>query len=203
MSEVEFDELTHTYLVAGVVVPGVTQILSDLSIFKRLDPAMVAAASERGKLVHEAVHLDNIDDLDENTVHESIEPYLRAWRRFRADRKFNPLHAETIIYSEKWNYAGTFDALGTWKVGRREVPVIVDVKTGLKDPCHGPQLAAYLEPARAMGMIDGTRNVPHRVVARLQATGFYEVDDYMDPMDLSIFMGALVCYNFKARNGLL
>ncbi len=203
MTEVEFDEATHTYRVAGEIVPGVTSILSDLSAMKRLDPAMLAAAAERGKLVHKAVELFNRDDLDEESLDPALEPYLRAWKRFAHDRGYKPITNETIIYSDRWGYAGQFDTYGTIKATARRSPtVLIDVKSGVADPVHGPQTAAYLEPGRDMGLV-GKLEIPLRMVVRLQPNGFYQVDEYRDPKDWSTFLAALTTYRFKEAQGLL
>jgi hypothetical protein len=202
MREIEFDSETHTYRVGGAIVPGVTGILKDLSIMSRLDPGLLREASERGKFVHEAVRLYNLGDLDEESLHPSLEPYVRAWKRFCADHHYQPLHSETIIHSERWNYCGQLDTYGTWKQVRRRPPVMIDVKSGVADRVHGPQTAAYLEPLRDMG-ITGPKEVPNRAIVRLQPTGFYAVDHYNDPGDWSIFLAALTCYRFKQAAGLL
>ena len=202
MKEVEFDAQTHTYRVAGEIVPSVTQILSDLSIMKRLDPGILREASERGKLVHRAVELYNNRDLDEETLHPEFEPYIRAWKRFCADQLFEPLHNEIIIHSERWNYCGTLDTFGTWKQLRRRPPVMIDVKSGMADPVHGPQTAAYTDPLRDMGILTPKEHAM-RAVVRLQPNGFYQLDQFYDPKDWSYFLAARSTHEFKARNGLI
>jgi hypothetical protein len=202
MTEVMFDEASHTYTVAGVVVPSVTTILRDLSVMSRLPDGMLAEASVRGKLVHKAVELWNQNDLDEGSVHETLAPYLRAWKRFCADHKFECETAETLGYSERWQFAGTFDVLGTWKQLRRRPRVLIDVKSGDPDPSHGPQTAAYVQIAQEIGLL-AKNEMPQRAVVRLQPNGFYQVDPMLDPADWSTFIAALTCYKFKQRNGLL
>ena len=202
MTEVLFDEATHTYTVAGVVVPSVTNILSDISVMKRMDPAWLADASLRGKMVHKAIELFNRGTLDEDDLDPMLEPYLRAWKRFCADHAFVPDQIESIIYSTRWEYAGTVDVVGSWKSLRRRTPVTIDVKSGVADPAHGPQTAAYTEPLREMGIIEGPV-VPQRAVVRVQANGHYIVDHYQDAGDWSIFLAELTGYRFKERFGLL
>lgn len=202
MSELAFVEETHSYVYEGVLVPSVTKILGDLTIMKRLDPALLEAARDRGRRVHKAVHYFNEGNLDENTLDEADEPYLRAWKRFVADYGFEWSWGERALYSEKWGFAGTPDCAGSWKRLRRRPRVLLDVKSGVSDPVHGPQTAAYLELARENDMID-KRDQSDRAVVRLQPNGFYQVDPMLDPADWSTFMAALTCYRFKERNGLL
>lgn len=202
MTEIEFDPDKHEYRVGGVLVPGVSQILADISVMKRLDPAMLAQGQARGKLVHYACELFDKGDLDEEDLDPSLEPYVRGWKRFRLDYKFTPIANETIIHSERWGYAGTVDRVGSWKQLRRFPLVTVDIKTGIADPCHGPQLAAYTEPLRDMGLIKKSE-MPQRAVVRLQPNGHYVIDPYTDPGDWSVFLAELTGWKFKERHGLL
>lgn len=199
---VEFNEERHEYRVAGEIVPSVTQILADLSMMKRLDPERLADAANRGRLVHRAVHLYNMGDLDEDSLHQNLEPYVRGWKRFCDDHKYEPLVNETILFSERWNYAGTNDTYGTLKRGRKRMQALVDVKSGVEDPVHGPQLAGYIEPLKELGLVL-KNEVPLRLIVRLQPNGFYQIDEYADPMDWATFMAALTCYKFKEKRGLL
>ena len=149
-----------------------------------------------------AVHYWNDGQLDETSVDERVEPYLRAWKRFCADFRYEPEVNEMIGYSEKWNFAGTFDTIGTWRQLRKRPRVLIDVKSGLPDPCHGPQTAAYVQLARENDLVDRTE-MPQRAVVRLQPNGHYMVDPMMDPGDWATFVAALQCHNFKSRHGIL
>jgi hypothetical protein len=180
----------------------VTQILRDLSIMKRLDPALLAAARERGRRVHKACDLFDRGELEETSVDETDEPYIRAWKRFRLDYDFEWELGETPMSSEKWGYAGTPDAIGNWKQKRRHLPVLVDRKTGVFDPVHGPQTAGYLELLHEEDVFSRREHVD-RVAVYLQPNGFYQVERLLDPGDWSHFMAALTCFRFKERNGLL
>lgn len=202
MSDLEFNEDKHEYRVAGTLLPSVTTILHNLSIMSRLDPALLKDAAERGRLVHRAVHLDNLDDLVEGSVDESVYGYLRAWRRFKSDHQFEWMWGETPLHSERWGFAGTPDCFGTWKQVRRRPHVLLDVKSGIPDPVHGPQTAAYLELARENDMLD-RRLTSERAVVYLEATGFYKVERVLDQGDWSNFVAALTCYRFRERHGLL
>jgi hypothetical protein len=184
-------------------VPSVTQVLSDLSIYTRMDPVLVRDARDRGRAVHLAVQLHNENDLDESSVDPSIAGYLRGWRRFCKDYDYEPIANEEIVFSERWGYAGKLDTLGRWKQpGRRRPMVVIDVKTGAADPVHGPQTAAYLEPLKARGRVAGPE-MPQRAVVRVRANGLYDVDLFHDPADWSTFLAALTCFKFKERHGLL
>lgn len=205
MTGIEFDGPSHTYKVGGVVVPGVTSVLRDLSIMKRLDPVMLVQAADRGRRVHKTIELYCKDDLNEGQLPSELVPYLRAWKRFVDDRDFEFIYGEQIVFSERWGYAGTFDLFGTWKsTGKRRPMILLDVKSGAADPVHGPQTAAYLEATLEMDLLGiPRRHTPQRAALRLQPNGYYQVDDYMDPMDWSTFLAALTVHKFKDRHGTL
>ncbi len=202
--KIDFDEATHTYTRDGEKVPGVTEILGDLSVIKRMDPGWLAAARERGQMVHKAIEFYNLNDLDESSVDPSIKGYLSAWQRFVSDYQFKPLLVEKVVYSERWGYAGKFDLIGSWKLNRHRRLCLPDVKSGLKDPSHGPQTAAYVQAAVEMEILDelSKKDLPQRCAVRLQNDGFYHVDRFSDPMDWATFLAALTCFKFKQKYGI-
>ena len=200
-----FDEAHHHYWLDGERLPGVTEVLSDLSMTKRLDPGWLAAARERGKLVHKAIELYNQDDLAEDSVDKSIVGYLTAWKRFCHDYKFKPLMTERIVYSERWRFAGTLDVIGSWQVNKHPRLVLADAKSGLEDPAHGPQTAAYVHAAVEMEILEAAsrKDLPQRCAVRVQADGYYKLDRFSHPSDWSVFFAALECWKFKQKHGLL
>lgn len=74
-------------------------------------------------------------------IDEPVRNSLRAWVRWTIQAKFKPIHAEMIVYSLKWGYAGTLDTVGTFD---RDLG-IADYKTGkgFLSPLGLLQLAAY------------------------------------------------------------
>jgi hypothetical protein len=203
--KIVFDEATHTYTVDGWRVPSVTEILGDLSAAKRMDPSWLAAARERGQLVHKVIELHNENDLIESSVDPSVAGYLKAWKRFCSDLSFKPLLTERVVYSERWGFAGKFDVFGTWQPNKWRRFCLPEVKSGAKDPAHGPQTAAYVQAAVEMEILDDLkpRDLPQRCAVYLQADGYYRMDRLSDPQDWSTFIAALTCWKFKQRHGLL
>jgi hypothetical protein len=207
--KVVFDEATHTYTADGWKVPSVTEILGDLSAIKRMDPAWLAAARDRGQLVHKVIELHNQEDLDESTVDPSVAGYLTAWKRFCSDYKFKVLLSERVVWSDRWGFAGKFDVLGTWVPNRHGAKhwrfCLPEVKSGAKDPSHGPQTAAYVQAAVEMEILDELRrkDLPQRCAVYLKPDGYYNVDRFSFPQDWPIFLAALTCYRFKEKHGLL
>lgn len=72
---------------------------------------------ERGEFVHKARHLDDMGELDEESVDPEIAPYLEAWRRFRRESGFIIEQSEVPMMSKTLKYAGTPDVIGHFPAG--------------------------------------------------------------------------------------
>lgn len=186
-----FDEPSHTYRFNDQVVPGVTSILSPLTDFDRVPPAVLEAASQFGKAVHLACELDDLDDLNEATLDPALKPYLSAWRRFSKEHAVEWTVIEEPAYHATMRYAGTPDRLGMVN----GILTVVDIKsTAQLYPAVGPQLAAY---ANAM-------NVSHarRMAVQLKADGTYVAKPYTDPTDWPVFASLLTLRNWCGRHSI-
>ena len=53
-NEVEYNEEWHTYRINGVIVPSVTQLLSD-DTYINVDPVVLERAAKKGTLVHKEI----------------------------------------------------------------------------------------------------------------------------------------------------
>lgn len=140
--KITFDAEKHWYFADGKKVPSVTQILSAVGMYKDLDsipPEVLAAAADRGTVVHKIVELAMKNELDESTVDPALAGYYEAFKAFRRDfpELVNSLtDIERKVCSTKYLYAGMYDAGGD--------RVIIDWKTTAKpSPVHGLQLTAY------------------------------------------------------------
>lgn len=163
----DFDEEAHVYRVDGRIVPSVTEILSGVGLAenfmaggREIDPDVLANAAERGTMVHLAIELECLGELDEDTVDDEIWPYLEAWRQFVDDTGFLPVANEFRFYEPANDYCGTADMIGY--LG--DQLTVLDLKTGsigLK-PWHKYQLAAYA------GAIKGGSLWPHRMMLHLR-----------------------------------
>jgi hypothetical protein len=84
---IEFDKLTHRYVVEGERFPSVTQILqaSGLIDFSKIPGPILLAARDRGTAVHQALHHYNEGDLDPDfqELYPDYWPYVSAWIDFR------------------------------------------------------------------------------------------------------------------------
>lgn len=187
-----FDPATHTYYWQGVQVPSVTQVLgSVLRDYDGIPPHILAAAQERGTFVHEACELDDLGELDQDTLDDTLIPYVMAWRKFRADTRFKPESIEARVYHNGYRYAGTLDRFGdagaqTW---------LVDIKSGSMVPrSAGPQTAAYLA---ALDIDPAWRKKVKRYVAHLYDNGNYQVVPCNGANDFSVFLACLSIHNWR------
>lgn len=191
-----FDEPTHVYRWNGGIVPSVTQVLHDWSGIARLDPAILAAARQLGTDVHMATALHDVDELDPDSVDDTVRPYLQAWTIFRDFEGFECSEVERMVYSKRHQYAGTFDRYGRFRKRRRLA--LLDIKSGAEDPTHGPQTAAYADaadlgvtsPDRCTVYLQPDRKPPYRIVW------------HKSPGDLAIFFAALTHYRWRQTHGL-
>jgi len=182
-----FEERTHTYRVAGVVVPSVTQILRPLMAFEGIPPAVLEAKADLGRRVHFACQLDDEDDLDESSIEDDVAPYLEGWRRFLRDSGAHVLHNEQRVLEPHLMYAGTLDNV----IGYQRRKWLVDKKTSIATPISaGPQTAAYM---RALN----DPEVTHRAALRLRADGTYRFDPLTGADDWAAFVACLTLHRFK------
>ena len=194
MPELTLEESGHVYRADGVIVPSVTQVLSDVGI---IDYSMIPAGDrerylQRGTDVHVATHYDDEGELDDTTLREDLIGYLAAWRRFRADTAFTPDLIEHRGFHEKYRYAGTLDRTGDWK-GRK---ILLDMKTGKAAPFVRIQLAAY------GGFFKSPASF-RRVGVELHGDGTYRVQEFPCKdfqADFGVFLAALAVYREKRRH---
>jgi hypothetical protein len=143
-----FDAATHAYELDGVRVPSVTGILkaSGLIDFSKIPPSILEDARVRGSKVHAAIHYYNERDLDVAQFCQDFPtyaPYLEAWIKFCAERRFTPVLNEHRIASRHLRVAGTLDCLGILD----GVAVLLEFKTGRPD-----DVAANLQTAGYYGL---------------------------------------------------
>ena len=196
----QFDEASHTYLIDGVRVPSVTQVLKPLYDFSRVDPVMLQAKAALGTSVHRACELLDNDDLDEESEdgRAALAPlagYLAGYKKFKSDKKPVVLENETRLFHPAHRYAGTIDRRfelegDVWDVDLKS--------TVAMSPIVGLQTAAYTEMFKANGKTDRAR----RGALQLFPDGKYKLWEFKDPADFSVFLSLLTVQRFKERHSL-
>lgn len=116
-----FDPATHEYRRPdGARVPSVTQILRGVGVSADWDllrgrGLREAAAIDRKREIGTALHADaaayDDGDLDLASVHPDVLPFLEAWAMCRKNLALVPVMRERRLYSEKFGFCGTCDAV--------------------------------------------------------------------------------------------
>lgn len=202
MSTLTFEPTQHAYAVDGRAVLSVTAILKLVGLvdLSRIPADVLEHKRTIGQAVHEATHYLDEDDLVPGSVDPAVQPYLEAYRRFRADKSFTPLYLETRVYHPRWHYAGTFDRLGTVPsaYGGLSRGVLLDLKTG--DPelaCANLQTAGYLEAYLQSPLPLPDVKTIDRWSVQLRADGTYRLHQYTDYRDRSVFLAAVQLANYR------
>lgn len=185
---ISFDPASHQYAFNGVVWPSVTQILRGPP-----NPYYTPRAADRGTAVHAAIALDLAGELDEETLDPAVAPYLLGFRQFMLDVMPISILSEEVVFSEKYQYAGTMDWYGSL-AGRR---CIVDFKTGKPPGWAGMQMAAY---AQALAECRGLEVEETRVLA-LKPGGYKLLNPGLLSKNLELFLHQLGVFNAEAQKG--
>lgn len=205
MDGLVFHEAEHSYTLDGQPVPGVTRALKLISEYRDVDPAVLAAASNRGKLVHRVIELDCMNDLDVPSLDDVLVPYYQAWREFLAVSGFQVILSESKLASRRYRYAGQPDLFGRLNA----IPAVIDAKNVVAvQPATGPQTAAYEHLVRECHPTLLPASAPCRRYA-LQLhpnpppgkSARWSLVPFQDPADLRLFMACLtVTHHLDKRN---
>ena len=188
MYEFTFDEATHTYTLNGRRLPSVTQILKPIGPDFTMVPADVLEAKRQlGTAAHLACELDDDDDLDELTLAEALQPYVAAWRKFKADTGALVLDNERQLFHASLGFAGTIDR----RVTLRGDLWLLDLKTSAEPHAsYGVQLAGY----HLLTQLDE----PHRRgTVHLRDDGTYRLHEFKNPNDAACFRALLALHHWK------
>lgn len=141
----------HEYrLPDGRPVPNVTSILravgvsTDFEAIKASSRYLAEKIDEKrdlGTAVHADIHAFDDDDIEWDTVHERVLPYVDAWSVFRENTRLTPMSRERRVFHPSLFYCGTLDGIFLHPDGKR---ILIDVKTGDPDAAAAHlQTAAY------------------------------------------------------------
>lgn len=187
-----FDAQSHSYQWNGKPVPSVTSVLSPIVDFSRVPPDVLKAASDFGTAVHLACELDDLGQLDEDSLDPALFAYVYAWRAFSKDHDVAWEVIEQPVYNQRMRYAGTPDRIGDVSGGI----CAVDIKsTAELYPSVGPQLAAY-----SHAFNESLAPVMGRIAVQLKPDGTYVAKEYKDPTDWPLFCSLLTVRTWCAKN---
>lgn len=203
MATLTFEPAAHAYALDGRPILSVTAILKKVGLvdLSRIPADLLEQKRAIGQAVHEATHYWDQDDLLPGSVDPVVEPYLLAYRAFRAERGFTPLYLETRVHHPRYHYAGTFDRLGLLSstYGGPCTAVLLDIKTG--DPelaCANLQTAGYLEAYLQSPLPLPDAKTIDRWSVQLRPDGSYRLHKYTDVRDRGIFLAAAQLANYMA-----
>jgi len=186
----------HHYFADGKRTPGVNEILAEVGLidFSGINARILDLACDLGTAAHQATALDDINDLDFDTLSPGLLPYVQAWQKFKADYKisFRREQIEQKLYSKKWGFCGTLDRL----------PVIIGGKLTLIDLKTSTAMQKYFRLTTAAYALLAEENFPKMKIrqrwgVQLLPTGRYKIHVYDDPRDKQYFLSALTLYQFK------
>ena len=116
----EYDDDTHTYIVDGVIVPSVTQLLGEkFNDYAGVSTSVLEQASQKGTAMHEAI------ERFEKTGAENDSKELRNYKFLKRHYKWTNIDNELpIIYEENGQvlFAGRLDQI-----------IEIDSKLGIND----------------------------------------------------------------------
>ncbi len=184
------------------VIPGVTSLLAAAGIsspFIRNE-----ARADFGRKGHKVLALFLRDDL--GSYDEQFEPWMVAIRRFKDDcGPFKIIALDnTIVYSERYGFAGTPDFIGTARIaamGRKEALYLLDWKfwtTATREQVDDAdiQTSAYAAAALEMGLIKST---PKRAAIHFMPQE-YHIEPLTDPAAWPTFLSSLNIRRWKERH---
>ena len=125
--DLTFIEESHTYLLNGVIVPSVSDILHFIfpDKYKGVSEITLSNKARYGTIVHEYIEkfengkLDNLPDLD---IYQQMS--IKQYMRIKIKKDIDVLEQEKMIHFED-KYAGRFDMIANIK-GKRS---LCDIKT--------------------------------------------------------------------------
>lgn len=194
------DQDTHTYRnYQNRIIPGVSNIIKSagLTDYSQVPQQFLEQAIQFGKAVHKACYLDDLGTLDEKSLSEALRPRLTNWRKFKKDYGAIRVFSEQLVYSKKWDYAGTLDWAGHLIIKDKAFFSLVDIKTPDTDhPVTAIQTAAYKMAFNEMAY---GYDIKRRFTVKLLDDSYY-VTEHKEQSDKDVFIACRQIYGFKERN---
>jgi hypothetical protein len=190
-SNLAYDDAAHEYTLSNVRVPSVTAIISDVMNGGK-KPFFPPGSGERGRMVHLACELDDLNDLDDATLDPALAGYVAAWRAFKATARPRWLGIEARVFSAAHGYAGTLDRLAEVETGETTV---IDIKSGKPYQSHALQTAAY---AIAYEEETGIA-VPRRLCVYVEGDGAFYMQEHTEHNDRAAFLAARTFFRWRNR----
>lgn len=192
LKELTFDEATHVYLLDGIQIPSVTQLMKPLTErdYQDIPQWRLDKAAEKGTAVHEGIEIwlqYGIDD-----VPDEYSGYLDAFKKWWTDSGAELIDTEVRVYHKTKKYAGTCDLLCMLD-GKR---TLVDYKSSVKvkKKSGGVQLEGYVQALASQGIV-----IEQKAILHIKQTRDYEFIKYplKDAKSLRVFNALKDIYDFQ------
>lgn len=199
-----FEEQGHIYMLNGVVLPSVTQVIRDnrlSSDFAHVSAADLEIARQLGQAVHIATHYNDEGTLDDASIDAVVRPYLNAWRQFVAERRLQFVALEQRVADPVYQFCGTVDRLAVLADNPAAGELLIDLKTGNPAAAGANyQTAAY---AHLVRQLPGVTRIVARWSVQLHPERAvpYSVTPYTKNTDWRIFRSALELTHERAARG--
>ena len=199
MSELLIDRENHTYHLNQAKLDSVTDILSIFGAMDCVNPEILDRANIKGKAVHLATEYYDQGVLNEETLSDSIVPYLEGWKNFLKDTKFQIIDIEKTGYHKVHKYAYTVDRTGIYK-GKL---TIADIKSGtVNAKTTALQVAGYQEGVNSWIPKKSDKFV-NRITVWLQPKfpRGYKVIEHKNKNDINTFLCVVNTYKWGKEMG--
>lgn len=183
--EFVFDSGTHTYSVNGIIWPSPTSLFKEFGLINEQNFTQFHA--DKGRAAHLCCYLDDLNDLDIESVDAMLLPHLQAYRKFKQEAGFVPISelSEKPIVSRAFFFGTTPDMVGN--IGN--LRVLVELKTGSNFPWTTRIQTAFQEIA----LKEAGYPIFRRIGVHLKTNGNYsskEFSDYHDREDAVTLVNA-------------
>jgi hypothetical protein len=194
MNNLVFNEQLHQYKLDGIVIPGVTEILTTAGLinFDFVSPDVLEYSADLGKKVHSTTELYDRQDLDVTTLHPTLISYLESWIKFKKAYNFIPYGIETQYFHPVYKFAGRLDRVGYIDAGG--YMALVDIKSGVKAKHHEIQTAGYKI------LYDYGKKRAEQIKRRFcvyLSEDDYKVEEHKNNNDMNVFLSCLSITNYK------
>lgn len=132
----EFDEGTHTAKINGIIVPTISQVLTETGYcsYEKISLRKRKKSLNFGKAFHLAAELDDNDNL--GSCDEKLLPYVEQYRKFKKNFKLDFFDInEERFYSKRLMFSGQPDKF------HRGKNILFELKTGEPADWHRFQTA--------------------------------------------------------------
>lgn len=172
--KIQFNAENHTYMVDGVAMPSVSDIIRPVTnmTYGSIPKFILAQAQDKGTTIHTMMQAYDELGLLPNTDNEYYD-YMKAYVDFQRDNFIDALEyvgSELRVYDDTIGYCGTVDKL-YWDNESGEY-VILDIKTGSKS---NPKSWMLQMDAYIMAIERETRECCNAKVLWLKNDGTYEL----------------------------